>query len=381
VAAGVALVALAVVPASANAGAYGSTAAANAAVEDDLDALVGAENGPPGASALIQRGNKIDFLRSGVADLRTDRAIHRRDHMRIASTAKAYSGAVALSLVDQGLLSLDDTLGELLPEATPEAWSAVTLADLMRHTSGVPTFTSDPEFRIALGANPRRYWVPQQLIDFVADEPLGFAPGSKYEYSNTDNILVGMIAEATTGHVYQTDLRQLVYRPLGLRDTSLPRNWVMPRRFIHGYAFEEGFPPEDVSEAISASGVWASGGIVSTPADMNQFVRGYVSGELFGGQARKRQFRFIPGCGEPPVPGECSVGLSVYRYETGCGTVFGHTGNFPGYTQFVASTKNGRRSLVLSANTQMEAQLDPELFAYFAEASEAVICATFAGRN
>ena len=73
-------------------------------VQASLDALVEPAEGPPGASALIQRGDKVRFLRAGVADLRNDRAFHRRDFMRIASVSKAYSGAVALSLVDQELV-------------------------------------------------------------------------------------------------------------------------------------------------------------------------------------------------------------------------------------------------------------------------------------
>ena len=111
-------------------------------LQDSLDAMVEQQNGPPGVSALVQRGKQIRFLRAGVADLRNDRAFHRRDHMRIASVSKAYSGAVALTLVDEGLVELDDTLGELLPSIAPAAWSEVTLAQLMQHTSGVPSYTT-----------------------------------------------------------------------------------------------------------------------------------------------------------------------------------------------------------------------------------------------
>jgi D-alanyl-D-alanine carboxypeptidase len=356
---------MAIAAAPAGAGTFGTQAA--------LDVLVEAEGGPPGAAALIQRGDRIDFVRSGVADLRTGRAIHRTDHMRIASVSKAYSGAVALSLVDQGLIGLDDTLDELLP-GSPAAWSEVTLAQLMRHTSGVPAYTDDPEFREAFGADPHRYFTPQELIDYIRDEPLVFAPGSAYRYSNTDNILIGLIAQQATGRVYPNDLRQLVYRPLGLRRTSLPTDWLIPRRYVHGYDTGPDAPPEDVSELVSMSGVWASGGIISTPVDQNRFVRGYVGGSLFGGDARRRQFDFVPGCGDPPGPGECSSGLSLYRYRTDCGTVFGHTGNFFGYTQFIASTRNGRRSAVVFATTQTSETVKPEVLELLLDAEEAAIC-------
>jgi len=317
-----------------------------------LAALVAADDGPVGASAIVQRGDRISFHRAGVADLRTGRAIHRTDHMRIASTAKAFSGAVALSLVDRGLIGLDDTIGELLA-GQPAAWSEVTVAQLMQHTSGVPDFTESQAFRDRFGSDPRGYFAPEELPAFVADRPLNFEPGTEYRYSNTDNILIGLIAQAETGRLYSNDLRQLVYRPLGLMQTSLPNDWLMPRRYIHGYDVPDGGePPEDISELASASGAWASGGLVSTPADLNRFIRGYVGGALFGGEARARQFAFVEGNSDPPGPGENSAGLSLFRYRTRCGTVFGHTGNIFGYTQFMAATRNGRRSAVVSVSHQ-----------------------------
>jgi D-alanyl-D-alanine carboxypeptidase len=368
--------ALALAPSAASAGLKGT-----GGVQSALDTLVEAEQGPPGASVLIQRGDRIQFVRSGVADVRNGRAFHRRDHMRIASVTKAWTGMATLELVDRGLLDLDATLGELLPAITPPAWSEVTLTQLMRHTSGVPSYTADPQFQDDLRADPRRFLTPEDLIDYVDEDPLAFEPGSAYEYSNTDNILVGLIIEATTGRFFANDLRQLVYRPLGLRDSSLPTDWLVPRRFVHGYAMDPNDPPEDVTEALSVSGVWASGGIVSTPVDMNTFIRAYASGELISADTRARQREWIPGCGQPPGPGECSTGLSLYRYRTECGTVFGHSGNFPGFAQLIAASKNGRRSMVVSTNTQIDEPQNLEIFELFDDVNEAAVCALFSGRR
>ena len=380
-----ALVLCLIAPAAAGARGLPDSASADSKLERALADTVALPDGPEGGAALIQRGNRVEFIRVGTGDLRTGRAIHRSDHMRIASVAKAFSGAVGLSLVDQGLVRLDDTLGELLPTSTPVAWSQVTLAQLMQHRSGVPSYTTSPGLQEAFGADPRGYLTPQQLIDFVADQPLEFTPGSIYRYSNTDNILIGLIAEATTGHRYQNDLRQLVYRPLGLKQTSLPTDWLIPRRFIHGYDDvlpEDGGPPEDLSEVLSVSGVWASGGIISTPAELNKFIRGYVGGELFGSRVRSRQFEFVPGCGEPAGPGECSAGLSLYRYRTDCGTVFGHSGNFPGYTQLTASTRNGRNSMVVTFNQAQDGLPEPNpVFERMFRTYEAAACAVFAKRG
>ncbi len=366
-------------------GLVATPAAAVAGAEADLDAaldtVVGDEQGPPGVSALVQRGDRISFHRAGVADVRTGRAIHRSDHFRIASTAKAFSGGVAFSLVAEGGLELDDTVGELLPGQYPN-FSEVTVAQLLHHTSGVPTYTSDPDFQERFSADPRGYISPEEIVGFVADSSLRFPPGSDYYYSNTDNVLIGLIGQEITGKLYPNLLRQLVYRPLGLTQTTLPTGYELPTRFVHGYDVIAGEPPEDVSTALSASGIWASGGIVSTPVEMNRFIRGYVGRDLFGSALQRRQFDFIEGGeSQPKGPGENAAGLAVFRYRTECGTVFGHTGNIPGYTQFMASTKSGRRSVVVSANQQLSDIAKPDVLELLRAADEAAVCAVLEGRN
>ena len=90
---------------------------------------------------------------------------------------------------------------------------------------------------------------------------------------------------------------------------------------------------------LSPSGAWASGAIVSTPRNLSTFMRGYVSGRLFGTAARREQRRFVAGGrSSPPGPGANSAGLALFRYRSRCGTVYGHTGNFPGYVQWAAAS-------------------------------------------
>ncbi|MFK8911247.1 serine hydrolase domain-containing protein [Streptomyces sp. YS-3] len=137
-------------------------------LQRDLDRLVGAVGGPPGAIAVLTRDNRAEVYRAGVADIRTGRPPRPTDHMRIASIAKAYSGAVALRLVDQGRLSLGTTLGSRLPHL-PAAWHKVTLRQLLQHTSGLPDFTASPEFREILTEDPHHVFDSRRLLEFAAD--------------------------------------------------------------------------------------------------------------------------------------------------------------------------------------------------------------------
>ncbi|MGW4726151.1 serine hydrolase domain-containing protein [Streptomyces sp. NPDC004291] len=341
-----------------------------------LDDLVRTPGGPPGVIALMQVGDRTTVHRAGVADTRTGRPPRADAYTRLASVSKAYSGAVALRLVDRHRLGLDDTIGRRLP-ALPKAWHKVTLRQLLSHTSGLPDFSTAPSFLEILIADPRHRFDSRRLLDFVADRKLLFPPGSRYAYSNSDNIAVALMTEAVTGRPYERLLEQLVYRPLDLRQTVLPQGYRMPRPYLHGYDVTPPAPPEDISEALSASGVWASGGIVATPKDLNAFVRAWAGGrDYLSEEVRNQQRRFIPGAAsEPAGPGANAGGLAIFRYTTRCGTVYGHTGNFPGYTQLAVATADGKRSLTFSINTQTSKTLKPELLTKVRAVQEDFVCA------
>jgi D-alanyl-D-alanine carboxypeptidase len=365
------------------AGLVGNAEGKDEALDRALEDLVDMRGGPPGVIAVVQRGEKREVHAFGVADLDPERPMGVDDRMRIASTAKAFSGAVALSLVGKGKLSLDAKVGDFVTGLPRKDWRKVTLGQLLNHTSGLPDFSNDPGFREAVLASLTKAPPPEKLLSFVEDEKLLFEPGSEYRYSNSDNIAVALMVEAATGGAYEDQLKKRVYGPLGLEKTSLPRGANLREPYIHGYDNDPSEqPPEDVSELMAAGWAWASGGVVSTPADLNAFVRGYVGGELFGRETKRQQRRVFEGGGsEPPGPGKNSAGLALFRYETKCGTVWGHTGNTLGYTQFMAASPNGKRSVTVSVNSQLTPKDGARgVFEALRRAEGLAVCAALADR-
>jgi D-alanyl-D-alanine carboxypeptidase len=323
----------------------------DAAVQRLLDRMVGTPGGPVGAIVTLYRGGRTTVLRAGRADAARPGAPGFGDQMRIASISKAFTGAVVLHLVQVGRLGLDDTIGRRLPGVVPHAWSMVTVREMLNHTSGLPDYTQSDGFRMQAMTNPRGYVSPMRIIGWVRNKSLRFTPGSRYEYSNTDNIVVGLIAQRVTGRSFGQLLSTIVFRPAGLRQTTFPtRRISLPMPFMHGYDVEPGKPPQDVTRFLSPSGAWASGAIVSTPADLGAFIRADLGGRFFGNAQRREQLRFVAGSSSPAGPGRNSAGLAIFRYQTRCGTVYGHTGNFPGYVQWAAATADGRRSVTTSLN-------------------------------
>ena len=157
--------------------------ASTEAVQRGLDRLVAAGEGPPGAIATLYRNGRLTVLCAGRANIRRVRAPRATDHMRIASFAKAFSGAVALRLVRDGRLGLDDTIAERLA-GMPPAWAGVTVRQLLGHTSGLPDYTRSEGFDEHARTAPRGFVSPPGVIDWVRQDGLVFAPGSRYAYSN-----------------------------------------------------------------------------------------------------------------------------------------------------------------------------------------------------
>jgi D-alanyl-D-alanine carboxypeptidase len=343
-----------------------------------LDAFVAAKGGPPGVSVVVQRGASPVLHTAGVADTTTKAPIALDDSMRLASVAKAFSGAAALSLVGDGTLKMDDTIGAKLPDL-PAAWAKVTLAQLLQHTGGVPDYSQSKSLQQAVAASLTVAPPPAQLLSYVAQDPLEFTPGTKYHYSNSDNVIVGLMVQAVTGSSYEDALVARVYTPLGLTKTSLPAGVEVPSPFVHAYVVDPPAAPEDVTQAFAAGWAWASGGLLSTPADANRFIRGYASGKTTTPAAQASQFRFRAGSSEPPGPGTNAAGLGIFRYRTRCGVVFGHTGNTAGFTQFIASTRDGTRSVVVSANAQILPKSAPLRFAELRKIYALAVCAALDG--
>jgi D-alanyl-D-alanine carboxypeptidase len=339
-----------------------------------LHRLVAMPGGPPGAIALVQVGQQVTVTTAGVGNTVTKAPIAPDDTVRIASISKAFNGAVALSLVTKGQLSLSDTIAQRLPDL-PASWGKVTLAELLHHTSGLPDYIKSPAFIDVLKADPHAVLTPMQLLGYVTGQDPEPAPGTEYHYSDTDNIVVGLMVEAVTDGTYEQALADDVTTPLHLGDTTLPDSPALVEPYIHGYEIVTGNPsPVDISTYLNPGLAWASGGMLSTPAELNTFMRAYIPGTLTDPATRAKQFRFVPGSSGPPGPGTNSAGLAVFRYRTRCGTVYGHTGNFPGYTLFSAATSDGSRSVTVVVNEQLNDNPVTPVFTQLRHAEGVAVC-------
>ena len=339
-------------------------------VQSALEQAVAA--GIPGIALEIQSSEGSEFLTAGSASLEDERPLTPEDSFRIASVTKALTAAVVMELVEEGALSLDDTVEQWTPGLLAEG-DSITVRHLLGHTSGLADYTKDENFIEAFVAGEDM--TPQRVVSFVSSEPLAFEPGTTYEYSDTDNNVLGIIVEAAAGRSYEQELSSRVLDPMELRSTVLPNSPEMPNPHADGYQYDpesEGAEePENLTTAFDPSAAGASGALVSTPSDLSRFFGGLLSGELIGEDTLEQMKETLAGEGSPSGPGTKRAGLGIFSYELPCGEVWGHTGQFPGYQAFGAATPDGSGALAIMANATQISEEANEALVY---AQELAVC-------
>jgi D-alanyl-D-alanine carboxypeptidase len=168
-----------------------------------------------GMTAAVVRG-RYTLLRKGDGkmDIERGRAATANTVYQVGSITKQFTAAAVMQLVEQGRLSLADTLGTFLP-GYPR-WSALTIRQLLTHTAGIRDHTTIPALLTRIGENLS----PDTILAYVKDAPLGFTPGTRYSYSNTGYLLLGRVLEVVTGRPYAELVRERFLTPFALRSTT-----------------------------------------------------------------------------------------------------------------------------------------------------------------
>lgn len=287
----------------------------------------------------------------------------------IYSTTKVFTAALILQLVDEGRLSLEDTLGEWLP-AYDHIDPSITVRQLLNHTSGVFDMNEHPDIRAAMLEDLSRLVTPQQIVTRFVLEPY-FAPGGGWHYSNTNYLLLGMIAKRATGTDISLELRERFWSPLALGSTYFAVEEEIAGPVAHGWSNRgtDG-PLRDISsEPINSvySGSWTSGAVVSTAADIARWSDGLYGGRVLSASSLDDMLTFHrPTPGLEPVVDGYGLGTHGYGAEIVNGeTVFGHAGGFDGYTSAMAYLPDYDVSIAVLVNQESAVEFLIEVLSGF----------------
>ncbi|MFC7534063.1 serine hydrolase domain-containing protein [Actinoplanes sp. GCM10030250] len=322
---------------------------------DDLHRL-----GMTGVQALARTDGVTTRARAGVGDLDRGTPVPLGGYFRMGSNTKTFVSVVALQLVGEGKLSLDDTVDRWLPGVVAgngNDGKAITVRQLLQHTSGISNYTNDlPGLNSYDGFLAHRFehHEPADLVALAMKHEPGFAPGTSWDYSNTNFILAGMIIEAVTGRPWDTEVRARILRPLGLRDTSSPGD----RPFLpspHAKAYQQWEPGGPLTDTttwnVSAAG--AAGNLVTTPADLARFWQALERGHLLKPrQMAQLHDTVLAETFQDYIPG-ARYGLGIMFIPNRCGGYWSHGGDVPGMSTANGVSEDGSRVVVVSRSTQL----------------------------
>jgi D-alanyl-D-alanine carboxypeptidase len=316
-----------------------SHAAAAPTLASRLQGVVAA--GSPGVIALVNDGHEVKLQAAGVADKSSGQAMRPTDRFRMGSNTKSFVATVALHLVGEGKLSLDDTVEHWLPGILSYG-DNVNLRQLLNHTSGVPDYQRLLEPKILAGGDSAtRTYSPRDLVAMIADKQPDFAPETSWNYSSTGYILAGLIIERVTGNRLGDELQDRIIKPLHLRHTSFPIDTTaVPGHHANGYgAVDDSLRDLTV---FNSSAAWATGGLVSTATDMAHYWRALLGGRVLAPAQLAAMKTTVPiGHGLPVGYGLGIMKFDQYKSKE-CGTLWGNGGDIPGYSTEFFNSEDGK---------------------------------------
>lgn len=313
-------------------------------LERGLDALV-AEHGFPAAVGSVGDGRRTWDVVSDRRDAFGAR-VPTDGYVRVGSNSKTYLAVVVLQLVEEGEVGLDEPVETYLPgllRGEGIDGAAITVRQLLQHTSGLPEYLEHGEIEVAEGPDPR-YFDPRQLLDIGLSRPADFAPGTSIAYSNTNYVVLGLLAQRVTGAPLHELVEERVLERADLDETYVPRvgeNGLRDRH-VRGYHAGPAAGTElvDVTD-LDASWAWAAGDVVATPSDLGRFFVAVQDGTLLEpATVAEMQRTQEMDMGEGLV---FHYGLGIQRVDLPDGTVaWGHGGDVHGFSTRVAATPDGR---------------------------------------
>lgn len=295
-------------------------------------------SGYPGISVGVAGPHGSFGLASGMADSARHEALTPRHLLLQGSVGKTYFAALALQLVAEGKLELEAPISRYLGQ---EPWfsrlpnaSAITVRQLMNHTSGLVRYEFSDAFTRALTAAPERTWQPHELVAFLLDQQAPFAAGLGWDYSDTNYIVLGMIMERVTGSTVYAEVERRFLRPLGLEHTVPSTSQRIPG-LSQGYAGAgnpfggaDAMVLPDGRFSINPQFEWTGGGFASTPEDLARWGLALYGGRVL--QPSQLEM-MLQGVAAPLGPPGTTYGLGVIVRPLRVGASWGHSGFFPGY--------------------------------------------------
>jgi D-alanyl-D-alanine carboxypeptidase len=295
------------------------------------------KQGIPGTVMLLKKPDEPLWISaSGKSNLDKNTDMSIGDHFHIASITKTFVSVCVFKLIEEKKLKLTDTLAALLPEMKGKIANAenATVRNLLSHTSGIPDYYVELVFDINRINDPKYSYTQDDFLNVIYNKPALFNPGSKWQYSNTNMVLLLKIVEMLERKNMQEVMQERIFTPLGMSNTYLSRrsDGYLVRGYADYYNCGKIMDVTDYAQAVDGS---AGGGMVSTAYDLYLFAKAIFDGSLLSSGSIEQMEESVTIPQDEilhKTMGFTECGLGIMKLVTPGGhTGWGHTGNIFGF--------------------------------------------------
>lgn len=325
---------------------------ARPALSRAIDSLLAADSQFSGVVLVADRGASIYTRAVGFRNAATEAPMRTDAIFELASVSKQFTAMAVMLLAEDGRLRYDDPLERYVPGLP---YPDITIRQLLHHTSGLPDYRPLLEAHWDKRTVAGNVEIIEHLIRHAP--PRRFAPGERYEYSNTGYVMLGSVIEAASGESYRTFLRRRIFGPLGMRDSDVrrPADWEAEPRFALGYIYSErdrrylrAVDIPAASYTIWTGGRVGPGRISSTAADLLTWDRALYTEALVPRAALEEAF--LPATLADGTRSRYGFGWGLSADST-LGRVVHHTGGNPGYVTVIRRFIESDLTIIILCNT------------------------------
>ena len=297
-------------------------------------------------SVLVADRGKIYEKGFGLANKEWDIPNAPDTKFRLGSITKQFTATLILQLVEQGKIKLDGKITDYLPDYRKDTGDKVTIQHLLTHTSGIPNYTSRPDFMTKISRDP------YSVMDFVkkyASDDLEFEPGSKFSYDNGGYFILGAIIEKVTGKSYEQNLREKIFEPLGMTDSGYDHSESILAKRATGYGK---MPTGFVNSAYMDMSIpYAAGSLYSTVRDLYKWDRALYADKVLAATSKDLMFK----------PNLSNYGFGFVISEIPVGTAkikaISHSGGINGFATLIVRLVDSQSTIILLSNVEATVSL------------------------
>lgn len=292
----------------------------------------------PGIVVLVKRDGKVVYERAaGYANLETETPMSMDSIHELASVSKQFTAVATMTLVESGKLKLTDTLASFV-DGAPESWKGITIEHLLHHTSGLPDYL---EGEVDLG----KMTTDSVLIESLRDKPLVFAPGEKWEYSNSGYMALGYIVGKVGETRFGSYVSRQLFEPAGMKSAVISNPLVVLPKRAYGYTK---FGKEFRNEALCSPGYSALGDgmVMASARDLVAWHDSMRAGKILS----RKSWEYLWTPSAQSVKNESPYGGGFVIEREGERPTVAHSGGWLGTMTFLVSDLGSDSCIVILVN-------------------------------